>query len=179
MDGLRTCDKPAQPVGASMNANGSGGIRRSDIARFTVAVLTFSAVASYAALAFIPTVAAPPPGGGWSKNIGAACMRMNATAYKCAVTSADSGVDFAQVGVQLVRSDGTILCWFAAGFVLGSVCQVSGPVGGGRHIDNGDSMFGAGDDFLFTPLYLPAGTSLSGTTFKLSGGGATGAAPLN
>ena len=118
-------------------------------------------------------------GTGSTKNIGAACVKTNATAYKCALTSADSGVDFQQITVQLVTGNGTVVCSFAAPLALGSSCTATSPAGSGRHTDNGDAAFGAGDDFYFAPLYVPTATSLAGMTFKLSGGGAAGSAPLN
>ena len=118
-------------------------------------------------------VAVPP------KNIGAACVKTNATAYKCAITSADAGVDFQQVSVQLVAGAGTVVCSFTAPLALGSSCTAASPAGSGRHTDNGDGAFGLGDDFYFAPLYVPTATSLVGLTFKLEGGGAIGQAPLN
>ncbi|HLF06374.1 MAG TPA: archaellin/type IV pilin N-terminal domain-containing protein [Thermoplasmata archaeon] len=119
-------------------------------------------------------------GTGSTKNIGAACVKTNATAYKCAVTSADSGVDFTQVVVQIVTGDGTVVCSWIANFAINSAgAGVATPVGSCKHTDNGDSAFGAGDDFYLAPIYGASPTTLAGLTFKMSGGGAAGSAPLS
>jgi len=115
-----------------------------------------------------------------TRNIGVACVKTNATSYKCAITSADSGLDFLQVGVQLIKSDGTVVGGWNAPLTYNSGrrdCPTPvAPLQTCRAVDNGDGAFGPGDDFYFSPL---SGQTLAGLTIKVSGMGAAGSAPLN
>jgi ABC-type branched-subunit amino acid transport system substrate-binding protein len=110
------------------------------------------------------------------KSIGVACVKYNATSYKCQVAAADAGVDFTLVGAELRTGGGSVVSRFAAPLGAGGENNSAAPpVFIGRQTDNGDGSFGVGDDFYFIPL---AGQTLFGLKLWVEGGGASGSAPL-
>ena len=117
------------------------------------------------------------------KNIGISCVAVSSpTTYGCRIDSADEGVDFSQVGAQVLSSNGTLLGGWPPSVAFGkggfvSIRSALTPVGGGSGIiDDGDGKFGIHD-----AIYVVAasGASLLGLTLKLSGGGASGSAALS
>jgi flagellin-like protein len=118
-----------------------------------------------------------------TKNIGVVCTKTNATAYKCNIANADTGVDFATVNIQITDSSGTVHCTETAPVTYTSGtntldCGASAIVSVARATDNGNGAFGTGDDIYVTPEYVPTATSLVGLNIKLSGGG-EGSAGMN
>ena len=122
------------------------------------------------------------------KNIAVACAKVGSTtSYKCTIPSADNGVDFTKVGIQVLQSDGTVVSSWAAGTTTGITyggvgykvndsALAAGPVLTGKLVDNGNGLFGVNDDVYLTPK---ASSSLVGLTVKLSGGGADGSGICN
>jgi flagellin-like protein len=113
-----------------------------------------------------------------TKNIGIICTKIGSTAnYKCPIQSADAGVDWSNVGIQVLTQDGTIVGSLAKGFSFDSsgvapLTNLKPPLdttaGTSKVVDNGDSQFGVGDEIY---LIAASGKSLVGLNVKLSGGG--------
>jgi len=113
-----------------------------------------------------------------TKNIAVTCTKITGTSnYKCTIANADTGVDWANVGIQIQKQDGTIVGSLAKGFSFDSsgvapLTNLKPPLdttaGTSKVVDNGDSLFGVGDDIF---LIAASGQPLVGLTVKLSGGG--------
>jgi len=112
------------------------------------------------------------------KIIGLTCSKIAGTSnYKCAMVNADPAVDFPNVGLQVLKSDGTIVGSLAKGFTLsaggsasliGLAAPLNTTAGSSKVVDNGDAKLGIGDDIY---LIAAANQSLVGLSVKLSGGG--------
>ena len=109
------------------------------------------------------------------KNIGIGCKKNGITSnYTCTIASADQGVDWVNVGIQIQKQDGTIVGSLAKGFSFNSsgVALLNNTqlplASGSKVVDNGDGHLGVGDDIY---LIAASGKSLVGLTVKLSGGG--------
>ena len=111
-----------------------------------------------------------------------ACAKINLTAYKCEITSADTGVDFSQVNTHVHTAEGEVIGVWHSGvdFVVANEIAVVGALpplaSTSRLTDQGDVQFGAGDQFLLDPVDA---MSLDGLYIKLAGRGASGSAELN
>ena len=109
-----------------------------------------------------------------TKNIAVTCTKITGTSnYKCTIANADTGVDWANVGIQIQKQDGTIVGSLAKGISftngIANLTGVTTPLASGsKVVDNGDSQFGVGDDIF---LIAASGQSLVGLTVKLTGGG--------
>jgi flagellin-like protein len=114
-----------------------------------------------------------------TKNIGVGCTKTNATAYKCSITSADSGVDFTVVTVKVTTADGTAVATWAAPVTFtmnaSAASGVASPLATARIVDSGDGTFGLNDNAYLT---LVSGGSATGLSIELAGGGASGSAKV-
>lgn len=118
-----------------------------------------------------------------TKNIAIACVNIAGTSnYMCTVVNADTGVDFTLVDIYVLyvgTADNRVVSdWSAPISYQGGVVEndsASPPVFSGKVVDNGDGSFGVGDDIFLRPV---SGSSLSGLTVELFGGGARGSSTL-
>ena len=145
-----------------------------------VVLVVVPAVIAFAIFSSFPGWGNPyyPPNPGPTKNIGVACVRTNATSWKCVVASADAGVDFSQVSVEIRDSSGGLIGKWpspieyqpSSGSLL--IGSASTPLSSSaRLVDNGDGMWGVGDDAYLSPVQ---GSTLAGCTFVLEGMGGRG-----